>query len=267
MKVPEPIIPKDIPPENFPSLLRNWHLGSKARRHLSRRRFATATGLLGKGAGGRSLDVGCGWGYNLYLLHKAQFEAFGIDIVQNDFPAASQIAKANGYNVNLICADVSNLPFQASTFEAVTAVETFEHIYVPDRRKTIREIARVLTEGGVLALSTPNYSSLIETGKRLLVRLPFLKRLFPSMCYPVGEVRREDYHPYRYHRPEPAGKLRTMLEEGGFTVVEMRRILFVWKNTPNFFFPVCRFIESILEGMPVLYRLGSTLVVYARKNP
>ncbi|MCK4235807.1 MAG: class I SAM-dependent methyltransferase, partial [Candidatus Krumholzibacteria bacterium] len=205
-------------------------------------------------------------GYNLFLLHRAGFDAHGIDIVQNDFFAARKVAGANGYSAKLAGADVSELPFSESTFSAVTAVETLEHIYAPDRLKAVTEIARILVPGGSFALSTPNYSSLVETGKRLLVRLPFLKRFFPPMCYPVGEVSRSDYHPYSYHRPVTAGELGGMLEEAGFTVMKTRRIIFVWKNVPDCLFPAARLVESILERLPVLSLLASTLVVSARKT-
>ncbi len=265
MSAPELVVPGDIEPERFPPLLGNWYLGSRARRHLSRRRFETVTGLLGRRWGGRALDIGCGWGYNLYLLHRAGFEAFGIDIVANDFLAARRIAGANGYPAVLACADVSDLPFPDAVFSAATSVETFEHIYCADRRRAVSEIARVTAPGGFVALSTPNYHSLVERGKRFIVRTPILKKFFPAMCYPVGEVPREDYHPYRYHRPVPAAVLVHLFEESGFEVVETRTILFVLKNVPDVLFPLCRFFESVLERLWGIRRLGSTLIILARK--
>lgn len=265
MSAPELVVPRDIPPDRFPSLLGNWYLGSRARRHLSRRRFETVTGLLGQRRSGRALDVGCGWGYNLYLLNRAGFEAFGIDIVANDFLAARRIAELNGYTAAVTCADVSDLPFPDAVFSAATSVETFEHIYHADRSRAAREIARIMAPGGSVALSTPNYHSLVERGKRFLIEVPILKRLFPAMCYPVGEVSREDYHPYRYHRPVPAAELVRLLEESGFEVTETRTILFVWKNAPDALFPLCRALESVLERIPGIRRLGSTLIILARK--
>jgi hypothetical protein len=100
----------------------------------------------------------------------------------------------------------------------------------------------------------------------MLVRLPKLKRFFPPMCYPVGDVDRADYHPYSYHRPLPSGELESLLEGAGFEIVLMKRIMFVWKNVSDPLFPVCRSFERILESMPLLRNLGSTLVVHARKR-
>lgn len=266
MRAPELVIPDTIPSERYPPLLANWYQGSRARRHLSRRRIETVTGLLDTERGGRALDVGCGWGYNLSLLHGAGFGAVGIDIVDFDFLAARRIAEANGYPITLVRADVSGLPFRPATFDAVTSIETFEHIYADDRVNAVEGIARVLAPGGSLALSTPNYHSLVERGKRFISRMPFLKRLLPAMCYPAGTVSRADYHPYRYHVPIPAGELVGLLERGGFEVVDLRTILFVWKNVPDVLFPVCRAFEIVLERVPGIRRWGSTLIVLARKR-
>ena len=95
MGIPEPRIPDGLPSDKIPSLLKNWFLGSRARAWLSRRRFITVTGLLPPGEGSRALDVGCGWGYNLFLLSHRGYKSYGIDIVQDDFQAAVLIAKAN----------------------------------------------------------------------------------------------------------------------------------------------------------------------------
>ena len=265
MKTREPIIPGDIPRDAMPDLLRNWHLGSKARRHLSRRRFLEVAGSLPSGAGKRALDAGCGWGYNLFLLAARGFAPCGIDIVQNDFPAARRVASANGLTPLLAGADMSALPFAPGSFAAVTAVETIEHVYEPDRIDALREAARVLSSGGALALSTPNYYSIVETGKRFIVRFPALKRFFPGMCYPAGRVGRDEYHPYRYHKPVPPRQLRAALEAAGFEVERMRAIIFIWKNVPDFLFPFMQPLEWILESIPLVRNLASTLVVLARK--
>jgi SAM-dependent methyltransferase len=158
---------------------------------------------------------------------------------------------------------MSGLPFEGRTFAAVTAVETFEHVFHPDRRAAVREVMRVLEPGGVLVLSTPNYYSFVESGKRVADRLPFLKRALPGMCYPVGDIEREDYHPYSYHRPSPAGEIRHLLEGEGFEVTDITRIIFVLKNVPDFLFPVSRGIEIVMEHLPPVNLLASTLVVRA----
>lgn len=266
MKAREPVIPGDIPEDSMPSLLRNWFLGSKARRYLSRRRFVTVSGLVPPSGGGRSLDVGCGWGYNLFLMGERGYRPVGIDIVQNDFTAASMIARANGREALLAGADVSALPFPDGLFEAVTAVETYEHIFHPDREGAVREVGRVMSPGGVFVLSTPNYHSVVEAGKRLILGFPALRRLFPPMCYPVGEISRKDYHPYTYHRPSPEREIKALLESQGFDVLGSKRIIFVWKSIPDLLFPAFIALEFLLERIPFVRSLGSTLVIRSRRR-
>lgn len=264
MKAFEPRMPADLRREEMPDLLRHWHLGSRARRHLSRRRFAEVTGLLA-GRRGRALDAGCGWGYNLLLLAREGFAPVGVDLVQDDFRAARAIAGENGIDLALAGGDLGALPFVAGSFAALTAVETIEHVFAGDRAAALREARRVLAPGGAFALSTPNHRSIVETGKRVLQRFPALKRLFPPMCYPAGDIARADYHPYRYHRPVPARELRRMLGEAGFRVVSMRTIIFVWKNVPDALMPAALAAEWLLERVPGLRSLASTLVVLAER--
>lgn len=266
MKMPNPIIPEEIPREELPSLLVNWHFGPKARRYMCRRRFAEVTGALDGMRGGRVLDVGCGWAYNLFLLRELGFDPVGIDIVQNDFPTARRVAEANGARLHLAGADVSSLPFRSGSFDAVTSVETLEHVYREDRRSAFEEIARVLVAGGRLSLSTPNYDSLVERGKRFITRNPVLKRFFPPMCYPVDGVSRADYHPYSYHDPLRREKIEELLRVSGFEPISFRTIIFILKNTPGLLVPLVRLIEPLLERLPGLRRLGSTLTVAARKT-
>jgi len=264
--LPELKIPGDIPAERMPSLLANWYLGPRARRWLSRRRFAAVTGSLPPGSGGRALDIGCGWGYNLFLLERRGYEAYGIDIVPDDFEAATMIARANGLEARLCRADMSSLPFDEGCFSAVTAVETIEHVYHPDRDEALAEVARVLRPGGVLVLSTPNYRSLVETGKRVAVRMPALRRLLPGMCYPVGDIPRSDYHPYSYHRPWRTGEAVSALGRHGFEVDMKERIIFVLKNVPDGLFPSARGAEALMERLPGVGALASTLVLRAVKR-
>jgi ubiquinone/menaquinone biosynthesis C-methylase UbiE len=249
----------------MPSLLKNWFLGPKAKRWLSRRRFAAVTGALPEGRGERALDVGCGWGYNLFLLGRMGYEPFGIDIVPEDFHAAVRIARANGIAAGLAVADMSGMPFGDGSFAAVTAVETFEHIFHPDRPSALSEAYRVLRPGGAMVISTPNYYSIVETGKRLISILPPLKRIMPGMCYPAGELPRRQYHPYSYHRPSPAREIRALIEAQGFEVVCMRRIIFVLKTVPDALFRISRSVESVMERIPPVRLLAATLVIRADK--
>lgn len=260
------VIPEGIPEERVPALLKWWYQGSRARRHLYVRRVSEVLGLVDAAPRGRVLDVGCGWGLALFSLEREGFTPFGVDLVQDDFYVAGRVAAANDLGCRLARANVSALPFRSDVFVAVTAVETFEHIYEEDREKAAKEVARVLRPGGPFALSTPNYGSLVERVKRLAVRFPVLRRLLPYAHLPLGDTSRDEYHPRRYHKPLRLKELKTLLEATGFTVLATRPLLFTYKYCPDRLFPLSRIIESFIERLPLIRNLANTTLVCARRG-
>lgn len=103
-------------------------------------------------AGRTVLDIGCGAGLGLRVLAPVASRLVGVDYspdtlvsFKNDSPAVTRIA-----------ADALGLPFREKSFEAVTAFEIIEHL--DDPRICLAEAARILTDEGVLVLSTPNRS-------------------------------------------------------------------------------------------------------------
>lgn len=56
---------------------------------------------------------------------------------------------------DLIAVDAQNLPFRDGVFDKIVCTEVLEHI--PDDKAGIRELARVLKPGGLIAISVPNY--------------------------------------------------------------------------------------------------------------
>jgi 2-polyprenyl-3-methyl-5-hydroxy-6-metoxy-1,4-benzoquinol methylase len=102
--------------------------------------------------GGRLLDVGCGSGEWLQLMHGLGWRAEGIDFDQNAVAVAAQ----NGLQVSLGSLEQKNYP--NDTFDAVTLNHVIEH--VPDPVATLAECARILKPGGRIVVATPNNSSL-----------------------------------------------------------------------------------------------------------
>ena len=131
-------------------------------------------------------------------------------------------------------ADISALPFAANSFTAVAAVETFEHIFEPDRALAVREAWRVLASGrsardldAELSLDRRNGKARDREGRR--PQAPCSRRC----AIRRGSVKREDYHPYRYHRPAPRGEIARLLADAGFRVERTRTVIFIWKNVPD----------------------------------
>lgn len=96
--------------------------------------------------GRRVLNVGAGQGSFTRLL-----EARGYDVVSSDVSPGAVDVLRDKVGGEVVEADMTELPFPGSSFDAVVAGEVIEHI--EDDRRALLEAARVLRPGGVLALS------------------------------------------------------------------------------------------------------------------
>lgn len=263
-ELPDLQIPRDMKPEDMPDLLRYWYLGTRSRRHMVMRRFWEVDSELEQD-GGPVLDIGSAWGYNVMALSRMGLDAVGLDLVDEQFEAGAWIAQENDVPFVVAVGDVSRLPFESESFRSITMVETFEHVFADDRPAAFAECFRVLTPGGRLVLSTPNYWSLVERLKRIAVRHPWMRRRLPTMCYPCENLARDEYHPYRYHQPSSATEITRALEYAGFWVRTVKYFLFAMKNTPDSLFALVAGAEKLLERTPGISRLAATVCLVADK--
>jgi SAM-dependent methyltransferase len=101
----------------------------------------------------RLLVVGCGDGREAAILQRElQCEVIGIDLNPGFAPDAAKAVK-------LQVADATALPFGDGEFDFVYSYHALEHI--PDWRKALQEMARVLTPGGYYCVGTPNRTRLV----------------------------------------------------------------------------------------------------------
>jgi SAM-dependent methyltransferase len=259
-------VPSDMDTESMPDLLRYWYLGTKARRHMMLRRFSEVDAEVAGAGVERVLDIGSAWGYNVMALSLLGKRVIGMDLVADQFAVGKGIAKVNGLDFPVVAADAAWLPFPDEAFDAVTMVETFEHIYGPDRAAALSECRRVTRPGGRLVLSMPNHGSLVERLKRVLVRVPWARRRLPTMCYPTENVARGDYHPYRYHRPDPVARIAGQIESHGYNLLQIKYFLFVLKSASDRGFRAQAAIERLTEKIPVLRRLAATVCIVAERT-
>ena len=101
--------------------------------------------------GRRVLDVGCGRGGTIEVLHRffSPGETVGLDLspVAIDF-----CRRTHRYpQVSFLCGDAERLPFPAGSFDAVVNIES-SHSY-PDIDAFYAEVSRVLKPGGVFLYS------------------------------------------------------------------------------------------------------------------
>jgi len=262
--LPDIRIPADLPASEMPDLLRHWYLGPPARRHMMLRRFAEVDAELP--ASGAVLDVGSAWGFNVMALSRMGYAPVGMDLVPDQFVAGAAIARENGVPFPVLGGNAAALPLADASFDAVTMVETFEHIYIDDRPAALAECHRVLRPGGTLVLSTPNYGSVVERVKRFTGNHRWIRERLPTMCYPEEGMVRDEYHPYRYHHPLPDAAIAEMLRAAGFEVTRHKHFLFMLKNTSRAAYPILRTTEAIGERIPGIRSLAATVCFAARRR-
>jgi ubiquinone/menaquinone biosynthesis C-methylase UbiE len=101
-------------------------------------------------ATGHTLEVAIGTGLNL-PLYPARVELTGIDFSPAMLGIAQTRARQLGRMVDLQVADAQALPFPDTSFD--TVVCTFALCAIPDERRAIGEMIRVLRPGGLLLLA------------------------------------------------------------------------------------------------------------------
>jgi glycosyltransferase involved in cell wall biosynthesis/ubiquinone/menaquinone biosynthesis C-methylase UbiE len=116
-----------------------------------RRRARLLIGYLELRDGDRVLDCGCGMGFHLMAMQRLrELHLVGLD------PDPDRLARAEreGVEAELVVGEAERLPFEDGSFDKILMTEVLEHLR--DDRAALREIARVLRPGGVLAMSVPN---------------------------------------------------------------------------------------------------------------
>lgn len=106
--------------------------------------------LAAVGGARRVLDLGCGSGRLTVELARAGAEVSGLDTAERALADARDRAEAEGVRLRLLHADVEQeLPFAGASFDAV--VSRLVLMIPREPVQTLREVERVLVEGGVVA--------------------------------------------------------------------------------------------------------------------
>lgn len=107
---------------------------------------------------GPILDYGCSWGYGVYQLSQAGYQATGFEISRPRVEYGRRALKVN------LTSDLATLPGKG--FNAIYSAHVLEHI--PDPKSSLVAFQRLLKPGGKLFLYVPNCSG--DNAKRLGVK-------------------------------------------------------------------------------------------------
>ncbi len=116
--------------------------------------YAAAVADLGLREGDRVLDAGCGTGRALTPLRAAVGPTgvvVGADLTSAMLEAA--VGAGRDRDGRLLLADVTALPLRSRSLDAVFGAGLISHL--PEPAENLRELARVVRPGGVLALFHP----------------------------------------------------------------------------------------------------------------
>ncbi len=117
--------------------------------HLDRYRFACE---YTEGKDVIDCASGTGYGANVLKMLGRANSVVGVEIDKHSVEYAKKNYGKNG--INFIQGSILELPFMDDAFDIFTSFETIEHI--DNETKQFSEVKRVLKDGGLYILSTPN---------------------------------------------------------------------------------------------------------------
>lgn len=103
---------------------------------------------------GKVLDVGCGSGISLYNLKKRGWDVYGLDLSEK---AVRFVQEELGLK-NIFAGTLEDKKYPENFFDVVLLTHVIEHL--PNPKKTLSEVKRILRPGGLLLITTPNFACL-----------------------------------------------------------------------------------------------------------
>jgi len=206
-------------------------------------RFRTVEELLPKPCD-RILDLGCGPGTFLGNLRIPFRYGLGLDLATAQIEFAQRTYSRP--NLEFRAEDVRGFALD-EPFDAVVSIEVIEHLPPAETQSFLRAVHDVLSPGGYIILTTPNYRSL----------WPLLERLV-SRNGPVDYTR-------QHINPFDISRLEKEAAEAGFCDIRSQT-----------FFVLAPFTAALSSSLgsavlraerTLLPRLGSELALCARKPP
>lgn len=107
------------------------------------------------------LDLGCGDGWSTNQLISMGYNAIGVTINPDEVNNALKT-----YSIDLILADMHDLPFDDKSFDCVYSRESLEHCVAP--HIALCEMNRVLIDGGHTLINVPDQKWINEPSHHIV---------------------------------------------------------------------------------------------------
>ncbi|MEQ6377925.1 class I SAM-dependent methyltransferase [Bacillaceae bacterium S4-13-56] len=98
--------------------------------------------------GAKVADLGCGDGYGSYLLHNRGYKVIGLDLSKEMIDKANE--RLEDQTLHFIQGDITSLPFESESFNAVLCVNAMEWVRHPI--EALMEMKRIVKPGGKLLI-------------------------------------------------------------------------------------------------------------------
>jgi len=114
------------------------------------------------GEGGKLLDIGCGSSPCGILVKHNQYIGMDTNKSKIDYMNKMDYMRNKGLmNTHYLEASMTKIPYKPQTFDTVLCIEVIEHaLNWGEAEKTVRELSRVVKDGGKVVIATPNFHSL-----------------------------------------------------------------------------------------------------------
>jgi 2-polyprenyl-3-methyl-5-hydroxy-6-metoxy-1,4-benzoquinol methylase len=195
--------------------------------------------------GAKLLDVGIAYGFLTVLLQEQGWKCEGLEVSEN-IPVYCKLAEAHKIPIHAGHLGIKTLPFENESFDAIIFSEVLEHLRLTPAL-AFCEFRRLLSKGGLLFVTTPNFSRLTNVLKLLAGRNPVEK--FPE------DILSEDITEHLTHiREYTMREVRGLCEQQGFEIIQARYSRCMEKGRPH----------SLLTALVPAWR--GNLMVLARKK-
>jgi 2-polyprenyl-3-methyl-5-hydroxy-6-metoxy-1,4-benzoquinol methylase len=217
-----------------------WNWESPAGKVRWRRRVEMLCTPILKGY--KVLELGCGTGYFTKELAKTEATITAIDIS----PVLLQEAEKDIQmpNVKFSVDNAYQMSFSDETFDAIVGSSVLHHL---DINKAIKEIYRVLKQGGIIAFTEPN---MMNPQIALQKNIPYIKRK-------MGDSPDETAF-FRW----PLGK---RLKKQGFQQIRIIPFDFLHPAIPSYLVNTVSKIGNLFEKTPFMKEIAGSLFIMAKK--